>query len=99
MRFGQLREDGEDITKPIVRSGFQGHYIRDRSNNEMNILYYSPAKRALRYLLTYSLSIIIVCLSVATSLAILLWKKSLSATDVNMNYVVTLVNTIQIVVF
>ena len=60
----------------------------------MNILYYSPKKRILKYTITYTISFILVILSVGTSLAILLWKKSLADDDVLMNYAVTLINTI-----
>jgi hypothetical protein len=65
----------------------------------MNVLYYPTRKRLMKYLLTYSISLLIVIASVATSLAILMWKKQIDESDVFMNYVVILVNAIQIFIF
>lgn len=73
IRYGQDNTDA--LTQKVIRSGFEGEYIRDKSTNEMNTLYYSGWKRVKKYFLTFSISFFIICLSVATSLAILLWKK------------------------
>lgn len=62
----------------------------------MNYLYYSPRKRFWRYVITYSLSILFVLISLAISLFLLRWKNSVDPTDVNMNFLITLVNAIAI---
>ena len=97
IRYGQDNTDA--LSQKVIRSGFEGEYIRDKSMNEMNVLYYSALKRLKKYFLTFTISSFIICLSVATSLAILLWKKSVGNADIFMNYLITGVNAIQIIIF
>ena len=82
-----------------MRSGFEGNYERDRSSNDMNVLNYPTSKRMMKYLVTYSISFFIILLSVATSLAILMWKKSAGETNIVMNYTIIIVNAIQVAIF
>ena len=97
MRYGQTELDLDN--KSNVRPGFEGIYIRNIDNNDMNVLYYSSKKRFVKYLASYSISFLIVILSVGCSLAILMWKNSVDPTDLTLFYLITIINAIQIIVF
>ena len=91
MRYGQINIQ-ENLDN--VRSGFKGKYIWNPSDYDMNILYYSKTKWFFKYMLTFTISLIIIIASVATSLAILWWKKSIDPADQAANLGVIIINTI-----
>ena len=49
----------------------------------MNILYFSPKKRLVRYIVGFTISLIIIAASIATAIAILIWKKNSDPKDNN----------------
>ena len=97
MRYGMKELDLDD--KDNLRPAFYGEHIRDSSNNDMNILYYPRIKRILTYCYTLSISFLIICASIAVTIALLIWKRSIGKDDLTMNLVVTLINTVQIIIF
>lgn len=65
----------------------------------MNILYFSPKKRLLRYLVGFTVSILIIAASIATAIAMLIWKKNTDPKDNNKQLLITIVNSVQIIIF
>lgn len=97
MRYGMMDLDLSD--KDNVRPGFVGENIRDLSSNDMNILYYSKKRRFLTCLYTYSVSVLIILSSIVVTVALLYWKHTNGRNDFGFFILLTLINTLQIIVF
>ena len=89
----------EDDSEANIRPGFKGDYIRDVHSNRMNKLYYSPFKRFLRMVMTYSVSFLIICLAIGVSLLMTVWQNSANDGSFSGKYGPAIVNSIQIFIF
>lgn len=97
LRYGQhLVEERADIN---IRPGFRGSYVRDPGSNQMNSLYYPSWRRALKMAQTITVSFLIVCLSIAISIVLGLWKDSVDTTTLQGQYGPAIINAIVVIIF
>ena len=97
MRYGQL-ELKTGI--PKLRPGFTGEYIKNFENNELNVLFFSSGKRAIRMLKTFLLSFIFILCSIATTIALLYWRGTIDTSSGSLiSYAAILINAVQIILF
>jgi anoctamin-10 len=96
MRYGQLTTNE---TEEKIKPGFIGRFIRDLSSNAMNVLFFSPLRRAGRVAITFTISFLFIALSIATSIGILIWRKSYIASSFFEQLFPIFVNAIQIIIF
>lgn len=101
VQFGQKDTELVEAERP----NFKGRYIRSIHNDDINVLYFSPLKKAFRIFLAYVISIIILTCVVVCVILIQYFKKYLTdcnCVDMTNSFVAaipSIINAIQIQIF